>query len=76
MEKAEIGQLCQLNIIRSMNDLEIKIMEIQSSVESTADQGQIEILQSKKASLTDLLGTRAQGALVSVSEWYSDGFSL
>lgn len=69
MEKDEIGQLCQLNIIRSMNDLEIKIMEIQSSLESTADQGQIEILQSKRASLTDLLGTRAQGALVSVSEW-------
>lgn len=59
-EKVEIRQLCQQytlgvthTIIRSMNDLETKMVEIQSSIEITGNRGQIEILKSKRAVLAD-----------------------
>ena len=65
----EIKQLCQQytlnvsqNITKSMRDLEIEIVELQSSAESTGNRGCFEDL--KKAVLADLLGSKAQGALV------------
>ena len=69
--KIEIRQLCQQytqgitrTIIRSMNDLEMEIVELQSNVGSTGDRGQFEVLKLKRSALADLLGSRAQGALV------------
>lgn len=69
--KADIKQLClqyTLNVSRditkSMRDLEMEIVELQSFAESTGNPGCIEDLKSKKAILADLLGSRAQGALV------------
>ena len=69
--KIQTKQLCQqytLNVSRditkSMKDLEIDIVELQSSSQPTENGGCIENLKSKKALLADLLGTRAQGALV------------
>ena len=69
--KVKIKQLCQqytLNvtrdITRSMSDLEIEMVELQNAVESTGDRGHFEVLKSKKNMLEDLLGIRAQGALV------------
>ena len=69
--KVQIKQLCQqytLNVSRNMTksikDLEVDIVELQSSSQSTGNGGCIENLKSKKAVLADLLGARAQGALV------------
>ena len=69
--KVEVKQLClqytlnvSRDITRSMKELEIEIVELQGSAESTGDRGCIESLKSKKAALADLLGSRAQGALV------------
>ncbi len=69
--KVEIRMLCQQytlgvthDIIRSMNDLEMEVVELQVSADSTGNGGQIENLKSKRAALADLLGKRAQGALV------------
>ncbi|KAJ4919191.1 hypothetical protein JOQ06_000140 [Pogonophryne albipinna] len=52
------------DITKSMRDLEMEIVELQSFAESTGNPGCIEDLKSKKAILADLLGSRAQGALV------------
>jgi len=64
--KADIKQLClqyTLNVSRditkSMRDLEMEIVELQSYAESTGNPGCIEDLKSKKAILADLLGSRA-----------------
>ncbi|KAJ4920723.1 hypothetical protein JOQ06_022553, partial [Pogonophryne albipinna] len=69
--KADIRQLClqytlnvSSDITKSMRDLEMEIVELQSFAESTGNPGCIEDLKSKKAILADLLGSRAQGALV------------
>ncbi|KAJ4933762.1 hypothetical protein JOQ06_006573, partial [Pogonophryne albipinna] len=69
--KADIRQLClqytrnvSRDITKSMRDLEMEIVELQSFAESTGNPGCIEDLKSKKAILADLLGSRAQGALV------------
>ena len=69
--KTQIKLLCQqhtLNvtrdITRSMKDLEIDIVELESLSESTADRGYIEILKIKKLALADLLDVKVQGALV------------
>ena len=69
--KIQTKQHCQqytLNVSRditkSMKDLEIDIVELQSSAQSTGNGGCVESLKSKKAVLADLLGSRAQGALV------------
>ncbi|KAJ4923422.1 hypothetical protein JOQ06_021421, partial [Pogonophryne albipinna] len=69
--KADIKQLClqytlnvSCDITKSMRDLEMEIVELQSFAESTGNPGCIEDLKSKKAILADLLGSRAQGALV------------
>ena len=47
-----------------MKDLELDIVELQSTAQSTGNGGCVENLKSKKAVLADLLGSRAQGALV------------
>lgn len=47
-----------------MEHLETEIVELQNLAESTRNQGHIEDLKSKKSALTDLLGTKAQGAVV------------
>ncbi|KAJ4939822.1 hypothetical protein JOQ06_029258, partial [Pogonophryne albipinna] len=52
------------DITKSMRDLEMEIVELQSFAESTGNPACIEDLKSKKAILADLLGSRAQGALV------------
>ena len=66
-----IKQLCQqytLNVtrdvIRSMEDLETEIVEVLNLIDSTRNQDHIKDLKSKQSALTDLLGTKAQGALV------------
>ena len=68
--KVEIKNFCQQytfnvsrDITRSMNDLEIEIVELQN-VASTGNRGSIDDLEYKKAILADLLGSKAQGALV------------
>ena len=68
--KVEIKNFCQQytfnvssHITRSMRDLEIEIVELQN-VASTGNRGSIDDLKYKKAALADLLGTKAQGALV------------
>ena len=67
----EIKQLCQqyafkvsCDITTFMTDLEIEIVELQTSAGSIGSQGYIEDLKSKKAILADLLGSKVQGALV------------
>lgn len=69
--KVEIKQLCQQytfnvshNIAKSMRDLETEIVELQISADSTGNPGCIEDLKLKKTVLADLLGSKAQGALV------------
>ena len=69
--KVEIKQLCQqytLNvtrdIARSMKDLETEIVEVLNLIDSTGNRDHIKDLKSKKSTLSDLLGTKAQGALV------------
>lgn len=52
------------HITRSLQDLEIEVVELQSLVDSTGNQGQFEALKSKKAALANLLGITVQGALV------------
>ena len=69
--KVEIKNFCQQytfnvsrDITRSMSDLEIEIVELQNSVASTGNRGSINDLKYKKAVLADLLGSKAQGALI------------
>ncbi len=52
------------NITRSLEDLEREILEIQNSLESVRDRERIKVLKNKNKVLDDLLGIRAQGALV------------
>ena len=47
-----------------MEDLETEIVELLNLIDSTGNQDHIKDLKSKKPALTDLLGTKAQGALV------------
>ncbi|KAI4899184.1 hypothetical protein NFI96_019398, partial [Prochilodus magdalenae] len=49
---------------RSMARLEDEILELRSLVDSTRDQGHVRALKLKTSALGDLLGIRAQGALV------------
>lgn len=79
--KVEIKQLCQqytLNVSRditkSMRDLEIEIVELQSSAEFTGKRGRFEDLKSKKAILADLLGSK--DGPVSFSGRCSDGLTV
>ncbi|KAK3522929.1 hypothetical protein QTP86_009711 [Hemibagrus guttatus] len=69
--KVLIQQLCRkytVNITRditkSLEDLEIGIVELQALAESTGDRRHVEDLKVKKALMADLLGTKAQGALI------------
>lgn len=69
--KVQIKQLCQeytanvtKSIALSMRKLEEEIMELQNLAEQTGDQRSNEILKTKKKTLADFLGLRAQGALV------------
>jgi hypothetical protein len=50
--------------LRSIKDLEIGIVELQTIYGSTGDRGQMHALKAKKAKLADLLGIKAQGALI------------
>ncbi|XP_071022335.1 sialoadhesin-like [Oncorhynchus clarkii lewisi] len=47
-----------------MKALEIEIVELMTLVETTGDRGHTQALKRRKAALADLLGIRAQGALV------------
>ena len=65
--KVQIRQLCQQYtssvtnyIIRSMNRLELEIVELQDIAESTGDSAHIEVAKTKKVALADLLDVRAQ----------------
>ena len=69
--KILIQQLCQeytanvtRDITKSLRELEIDIVELQALTESTGNRGHFENLKAKKALMADLLGTKAQGALV------------
>lgn len=69
--KKEIQQLCRQytfnvskDISQSLKTLEIEIVELQNLVESTGNRGHIELLKAKKKTLDNLLGIRAQGALI------------
>ncbi len=71
VEKSQIKQFCQQytrnvtkHITRSLQDLDTEVVELQRLVDSTGHQGHTEALKSKKASLANLLGITAQGALV------------
>jgi hypothetical protein len=50
--------------LRSIKDLEVGIVELQTTYGSTGDRGQMHALKAKKAKLADLLGIKAQGALI------------
>ncbi|KAK3566097.1 hypothetical protein QTP86_025692, partial [Hemibagrus guttatus] len=52
------------DITKSLKDLEIGIVELQALAESTGDRRHVEELKLKKAVMADLLGTKAQGALI------------
>ncbi|KAI3368386.1 hypothetical protein L3Q82_008089 [Scortum barcoo] len=52
------------DMTRSMRDLEIQLVELQSRAESTGDRGLLNSLKSKKRALANLLGVAAEGALV------------
>jgi len=67
----KIQQFCKqhhFNVTRettqSIKDLETSIVELQSLSASTGNRGHFQALKVKKATLVDLLGLRAQGALV------------
>ena len=69
--KIKVQQFCNqytFNVTRdthsSIKDLEIDIVELQTTYGSNGDQGQMQALKSKKAKLADLLGMKAQGALI------------
>ena len=69
--KVVIKQLCQQytfnvsrHITQSIKELEREILELQGLVDSTGDQSHVRVLKSKTSALNDLLGVRAQGALV------------
>ncbi len=69
--KILIKDFCQkytLNVTRdmaqSMNNLEKEIVALQDVIESNRNKKHIDDLKKKKAMLLDLLGVRAQGALV------------
>ncbi|KAK3517639.1 hypothetical protein QTP70_013771 [Hemibagrus guttatus] len=71
VQKVLIQQLCReytVNITRDitklLKDLEIGIVELQALAESTGDRRHVEDLKVKKALMADLLGTKAQGALI------------
>ncbi|KAI3355591.1 hypothetical protein L3Q82_018419, partial [Scortum barcoo] len=59
--------------IKSMRDLETEIVELQRSAESTGTRGCLEDLKFKKAVLADLMGSKAQGALVRSRFQNTDG---
>ncbi|KAK3526232.1 hypothetical protein QTP70_018273, partial [Hemibagrus guttatus] len=52
------------DITKSLKDLEIGIVELQVLAESTGDRRHVEDLKVKKSLMADLLGTKAQGALI------------
>ena len=69
--KAQIKLLCQeytayvtSDITRLMRNLENEITELQNSADQTGNQTHTKDLKAKKKSLADLLGLKAQGALV------------
>lgn len=69
--KVEVKLLCQQytfsvsrDITRLMKQLESEIMEEQGLVEATGEEGHIETFKTKTSLLADLLGIKAQGALV------------
>lgn len=69
--KVQIKQLCQeytanvtKSITSSMKKLEEEIVELQNMADQAGDQRSTEILKTKRKSLADFLGLRAQGALV------------
>ncbi len=69
--KVEVKLLCQQytfsvsrDITRLMKKLESEIMEAQGLVEATGEGGHIETFKTKTSLLADLLGIKAQGALV------------
>lgn len=69
--KAQIKQLCQQytshvtgDIARRMKLLEGEIMELQKIAETNGHHSHLESLKTKKTLLNDLLGVKAQGALV------------
>ena len=69
--KVQVKLFCQQytrnvtkHITRSLQDLEIEVVELQELVDSTGNQGHVEALKVKKAALANLLGITAQGALV------------
>ncbi|KAK0155419.1 Transposon TX1 uncharacterized protein [Merluccius polli] len=47
-----------------MKDLETQVVELQTLADSTANQGLLDSLKSKKSAIANLLGVSAQGALV------------
>jgi exonuclease III len=69
--KVRVKQFCiqyNLNVTReaaqSIKNLETSIVELQELSNSTGDQSHLKAFKDKKAVLADLLGVRAQGALV------------
>lgn len=69
--KVQIKQLCQdytfsvtRDLTRSMKKLEEEIIELQNLAEQTGNQTYTENFKAKMKLLTDLLGNKAQGALV------------
>lgn len=69
--KIQIQQLCQQytfnvsrDIVRSLEELEIEIVKLQSLVDSTKNQRWFDALKSKRRVMNDLLGIQAQAALI------------
>uniref|UniRef100_A0A3B5PPF5 Reverse transcriptase domain-containing protein n=1 Tax=Xiphophorus maculatus TaxID=8083 RepID=A0A3B5PPF5_XIPMA len=69
--KIKIQQFCNQytynvtrEMVKSIEELETEIVDLQSFCESTGNRGHIQTLKQKKNALADLLGLRAQGALV------------
>ena len=69
--KIQIKLLCQQytltvtqHMCRSIKDLESEIVELETFSHSTGNRGHIEVLNSKKMALANLLDSRVQGALV------------
>ncbi|KAI3355856.1 hypothetical protein L3Q82_004226 [Scortum barcoo] len=54
------------DMTRSMRDLEIQLVELQSRAESTGDRGLLNSLKSKKRALANLLGVAAEEDLLEV----------
>ncbi|KAI3358172.1 hypothetical protein L3Q82_003167 [Scortum barcoo] len=62
--RARVGR-CR-DMTRSMRDLEIQLVELQSRAESTGDRGLLNSLKSKKRALANLLGVAAEEDLLEV----------